>query len=390
MNETTSLKEGRYRVGLVGAGRQGTFFGRAFATNPATEVVAACNRSQDTLDLFCKRFGAVGYTDYRQMLRDERLDIVATVVPVKPNPEIVIASARAGVRGILSEKPIAGRLVDLDRMVAACDEAGVPYQAGNVDRVRPQNWAAREAIIQGAIGEVRSINCYTQIVQGGCNALTWAKMYALGQFIRGKSGRDADAEWVVGKTAGDPFSDGDEGLNGIGGFIHFGNGIEMTVHVNASARRGVEVVGSEGVFSGDGRHLRFWRKTAESGDDVFGGMKEVFGLVPSVPTEETVVSPDGWLEPDSRIVDTVQSLIDAIDLGMEPRCSGRDQQQAFEITVALRESARRGHAPVHLPLAQELREQAMWPVPYRWTSKRELYGGQWYMQEMQRHKKDYE
>ena len=324
------------------------------------------------------------------MLRDERLDIVATVVPVKPNPEIVIASARAGVRGILSEKPIAGRLVDLDRMVAACDEAGVPYQAGNVDRVRPQNWAAREAIIQGAIGEVRSINCYTQIVQGGCNALTWAKMYALGQFIRGKSGRDADAEWVVGKTAGDPFSDGDEGLNGIGGFIHFGNGIEMTVHVNASARRGVEVVGSEGVFSGDGRHLRFWRKTAESGDDVFGGMKEVFGLVPSVPTEETVVSPDGWLEPDSRIVDTVQSLIDAIDLGMEPRCSGRDQQQAFEITVALRESARRGHAPVHLPLAQELREQAMWPVPYRWTSKRELYGGQWYMQEMQRHKKDYE
>ena len=61
MNETTNLVEGRYRVGLVGAGRQGTFFGRAFATNPATEVVAACNRSQDTLDLFCQRFGVAGH-----------------------------------------------------------------------------------------------------------------------------------------------------------------------------------------------------------------------------------------------------------------------------------------------------------------------------------------
>ena len=387
MNETTNLVEGRCRVGLVGAGRQGTFFGRAFATNPATEVVAACNRSQDTLDLFCQRFGVPGYNDYRQMLQNERLDIVATVIPVKPNPEIVIASARAGVRGIMSEKPIAGRLSDLDRMVEACDEAGIPYQAGNVDRVRPQNWAARAAIIQGAIGQIRSINCYTQIVQGGCNALTWAKMYALGQFIRGQSGKDADAEWVIGKTSGDPFSDGDEALNGIGGFIQFSNGIEMTVHVNASARYGVEVVGLEGVFASDGRHLRFWQKTNESGDDVFCGMKEVFGLAPNVPQEETVVSPDGWLEPDGRIVDTVQSIVDAIDHGTEPRCSGRDQQQAFEITVALRESARRAHAPVRLPLPQEIREQPMWPVPYRWNSKRDLYGGQWYMQEMQRHKK---
>ena len=383
----THFKEGRYRVGLVGAGRQGTFFGRAFAPTPATEIVAACNRSQATLALFCQRFGTAGYTDYHQMLRDEKLDIVATVIPVKPNPEIVIASARAGVLGIVTEKPIAGRLVDLDRMVEACAEAGIPFQAGNVDRVRPQNWAARQAIIDGAIGEVHSISCFTQIVQGGCNALAWAKMFALGQFIRGQSGKDADVEWVIGKTVGDPFSDSDEGLNGIGGCIHFANGIDMTVHERASARRGVEVVGTTGMFASDGHRLRFWQRTDEDGDDVFCGMKEVFGLAPDVPREETVVSSDGWLEPDGRIVDTVQSIVDALDNGTEPRCSGRDQQQAFEITLALRESARRGHAPVRLPLPPEIREQPMWPGPYRWNSKRDLYGTEWYMNEMQRHKK---
>ena len=375
MSDKAELKMGRYRVGLVGCGRQGTFFARAFATNPATEVVAGCNRSQDTLDLFCHRFGVPGYNDYRQMLRDESLDIVATVLLVKPNPEVVIGSACAGVRGIMSEKPLAARLCDLDRMVEACDEAGTFYQAGNVDRVRPQNWAAREAIAQGAIGEVRHINCYTHIVQGGCNALNWAKMYALGQFIRGQSGKEADAEWVVGKTAGDPFSDGDEGLDGIGGFIHFANGIEMTIHLHASARRGVEVVGAKGVFVSDGRHLRFWQKTDAAGTGSFSGMKEVFGLAPEISPQETVRSPEGWLEPDERIRDTVQSIVDALDNDVEPRCSGHDQQDAFEIAVALRESARRGHAPVRLLLPPELRQQPMWPVPYRWNSKRDLYGG---------------
>ena len=140
MGDKAELEMGRYRVGLVGCGRQGTVFARAFAPNPATEVVAGCNRSQDTLDLFCRRFGVPGYNDYRQMLRAESLDIVATVLPVKPNPEV--ARARAGIRGIMSEKPGAARLCDLDCMVEAYAEAGAFYQPGNVDRVRPQNWAA--------------------------------------------------------------------------------------------------------------------------------------------------------------------------------------------------------------------------------------------------------
>ncbi len=380
----TQLKEGRYRVGVVGVGRQGTYFARAFAT----QVIAGCNRSQDTLDLFCQHFEARGYNGYREMLRREKLDIVAAILPVNANPEVVIASAQAGVRGILSEKPIAARLADLGRMVEACKAAGTPYQAGNVDRVRPQNWTARQAIAQGAIGQVRHIHCYTRIVQGGCNALSWAKMYALGQFIRGQSGKDADSEWVVGKTHGDPFSDGDEGLDGIGGFIHFANGIEMTVHLHSTARHGVEVVSTERVFSSDGNRLRFFQKTDADGPNVFSGMQEVSGLAPDIPREQDIVSDDCWLEPDDRIKDTVQSIIDALDHNTEPRCSGRDQYQAFEIALALRESARRGHAPVRLPLPRELRDQPMWPIPYRWNSKRDLYGGQWYMQEMQKHKKE--
>ena len=87
----------------------------------------------------------------------------------------------------------------------------------------------------------------------------------------------------------------------------------MTIHLHASARRGVEVVGAKGVFASDGRHLRFWQKTDAAGTGGFSGMKEVFGLAPEISPQETVRSPEGWLEPDERIRDTVQSIVDALD-----------------------------------------------------------------------------
>ncbi|MBM3935028.1 MAG: Gfo/Idh/MocA family oxidoreductase [SAR202 cluster bacterium] len=198
------LREGRYRTGVIGVGRQGTFFTRAVVLNPAMELVAGCNRGKETLDLFSERFKVPGYQDYSEMLAKERLDIAVLVLPVKPNPEIVIACARAGVPGIVSEKPIVSRLSDLDSMVEECAKAGSRYQSGNVDRNYAEHWKARELIAAGQIGDVRSVHSYSNIVQGGCNALAWMKMFALGQFIRGKSGVDADAEWVVGHGTATP------------------------------------------------------------------------------------------------------------------------------------------------------------------------------------------
>ena len=384
----TQLRDGRYRTAIIGVGRQGTYFARAAALNPAMEIVAGCNRGKETLDLFSERFKVPGYLDYRELLRKEKVDIAVLVLPVKPNPEIVIACARAGVPGIVTEKPIVSTLTDLDSMVEACAMSGSKYQSGNVDRNYAEQWKARELIAAGQIGEVRSVHSYANIVQGGCNALAWMKMFALGQFIRGKSGADADAEWVVGHVNGDPFSDHDEGLEGIGGYIRFTNGIEGHVYNKPSAKHGVEVIGTEGVFASDGRKLRFWKKSKDAGPNVFSGLVEVPGLVPDIPDEfDNKRDEEGWLIPDPRIKATLQSIVDSLDKGIEPRCSGVDQQKAFEISVALRESHRRNHAPVKLPLPPEVRSQPMMPVPYRWNSKRDLYGDQWYRDEMKKYKK---
>ena len=47
----------------------------------------------------------------------------------------------------------------------------------------------------------------------------------------------------------------------------------------------------------------------------------------------------------------IEDLVNAIDTGQPPRCSGDDGLKALEIAMALRESHRRGGARVDLPLA---------------------------------------
>jgi hypothetical protein len=50
-------------------------------------------------------------------------------------------------------------------------------------------------------------------------------------------------------------------------------------------------------------------------------------------------------------VTIVRDLMNAIETGADPRCSGEDGRAALEIAVALRESHRQGGRKVAIPLA---------------------------------------
>ena len=121
-----------YRVGLIGGGRQGTHHARGYQLHPRTEVVAVADTDSENRELFMERFGVPGYETYTEMLENEDIDISAPNLPVKANPGAVIASAESGVKGVFSEKPLAGSLADADLMVEACASSGFPFAAGFV------------------------------------------------------------------------------------------------------------------------------------------------------------------------------------------------------------------------------------------------------------------
>ena len=365
----------RYKVGIVGCGRQGTQHGRGFNLLPDTSVVAIADPDPDNLKLALRRFSARGYSTAEEMYANEQLDIVDCVLPVQFNPDMVVLAAEtSGAKGIVSEKPIAASLVDADRMVAACEANGIPWQGGNVDRSISQLWEARALIEAGEIGEVLSINLYEMTMQGGCQGLSVAHMFA----------QDADIDWVTGWTNGDPFGESDDEYLGIGGYVRYANGVECFIHAKTGAMRGLIVTGTEGVYVTDKRHHRFYHKSDTSDADLLSNLQydDSKTFKPFRPHAEGGYDDEGWLYPGDRLVNSMQSIVDAITLGIEPRTSGQVQHKSFEATVAMRESARQGHAPIKLPLPD--RSLTLKPQIWRWVNKKGLFGEEEYARQIGR------
>jgi predicted dehydrogenase len=80
------------------------------------------------------------------------VDIVDVCTPTHLHAEIAIAAARAG-RHVICEKPIARTLADAEAMVEAARDAGVRLFVAHVVRFFPEYVAARQAVLDGAIGE---------------------------------------------------------------------------------------------------------------------------------------------------------------------------------------------------------------------------------------------
>ena len=127
-----------------------------------TEPVAVCDIVPEKLEDFHRTWSDVlpevrGYTDYREMLAREQLDVISVATPDDRHAQIVVDAVEAGVRGIICEKPIASTLADADRMIAAVEGAGVPMLVDHTRRWMFPWLQVAEVITSGEIGEVQRI-----------------------------------------------------------------------------------------------------------------------------------------------------------------------------------------------------------------------------------------
>lgn len=373
----------RYRVGVIGCGRAGAVRAHAFHVHPACEVTAVADTDAENRAFGCERFGVPGYATWDEMFAAEQIDIAMPVLPVRPNADAVVAAAEAGVRAIFCEKPLTARLSDADRMVEACRARGVHLAAGIVVSSHADYRKAYALAAAGEIGQVVRIHLYEDNAQGGCHGLNLARKFA---------GR-APVEWVTGWVDGDPASDHEEsyddaatGFGAIGGTLRFANGIECLSTYADVGWRGLEVVGTGGI-------IRNWNNTAlglqllrcdEPPVGAPRGPREpvlVDGIFEPYAAVEPGFDAHGWRDPGEVMRQIVQAIVDALDHGTPLEVTtGDDLRRALEIAIALRESHRRGHEAVRLPLAD--RDLVMYPEQSRWHYKKDVHGREWYRQQM--------
>jgi myo-inositol 2-dehydrogenase/D-chiro-inositol 1-dehydrogenase len=158
-----SVESSPIRLGLIGAGRMGSFHAiTASQRIPGATLAAiadpmpgAARRLADTLNV------GHAYEEPEALIADDAVDAVIIAAPARHHAELVVAAAKAD-KAIFCEKPMAVTLDAADRAVAAAREAGVTLQVGFVRRFAAGYRAAAEQVRAGAVGTPQLLRSITR------------------------------------------------------------------------------------------------------------------------------------------------------------------------------------------------------------------------------------
>ena len=96
------------------------------------------------------------YGSYELLLADPEIDAIYNPLPNHLHVPWSIRAAQAG-KHVLCEKPISLNLAEAKSLLAARDRTGVRIGEAFMVRSTPQWQRARELIVEGRIGELRSV-----------------------------------------------------------------------------------------------------------------------------------------------------------------------------------------------------------------------------------------
>jgi predicted dehydrogenase len=327
----------QYRVAVIGAGRPwrtegSTGFGMShvhvhgYQRTGRCRLVAVADINRENAEVFAGQHGgAAVYTDYLQMLEQERPDIVSICTWPALHAEMTIACAAARVKAVHCEKPMAATWGEARRMVDACEKAGTQLTFNHQRRFLAPFRTARDLLREGAIGELRRL-------EAACGDMfDWGTHWIDMCFFYNN---ETPAVWVLGQIdAREPrrifgVSLENQGLcqikweNGVRGLIFTGHDSD----IGCSNR----LIGTEGVIEvhNEQPHVRLRGR----GDARWR----------NIDTPEAL---HGNQAIDAGIAD----LIDALEHRREPVLSARKALRTTEVIFATYESSRR-RARVDLPL----------------------------------------
>lgn len=143
----------KMRFGIIGCGRIAPKHAESMMALPEAELVAVCDSVPENAQAFADKYGAVPYTDYRQMLECEDIDIVTIATSSDLHAEIGIAAAEAG-KHVMVEKPMAMTLQSADELIAACHQAGVKLAVIHQNRFNKSIKLLRNALEEGRFGKL--------------------------------------------------------------------------------------------------------------------------------------------------------------------------------------------------------------------------------------------
>lgn len=315
----------------------------ALAQLPGVELVAGAARTIESAKAFQERFQTKKpYTDYLEMVREEKIDIVGVATNPETHAQIVVDIANAGVKGILCEKPIALSLEDADRMLKACRENGVVLMTMHNRRFHSLYRSARKIIQSGEIGQ---INAVVGICEGCKPNKNWQSgfegpllhdathLFDIMRYLFG------DVEWVISDVERAKPEDCVE--DSAYSLIRFKNGIYGTTLVNERTdymRFELEIQGAKGKMLLYTNEAYLWKYE----DSKYASNFKELAPAPYPGTEDAKLN---------AYMEAYGELVHCMRAGRQSETSsGEDGRAALEVIMAIYESKRKECARIFMPL----------------------------------------
>jgi len=142
-----------YRVGIIGLGL--IFPSHAFPLHllEQTEVVAVCDIKPEANQRAEDLYHLKAYTDYKEMLKREDIDVVHILTPHYLHAPMAIDALNAG-KHVLTEKPMSIGYEEACAMVEAAQRNNVTLGVISQNRYNAASIAIKEAISSGSLGKV--------------------------------------------------------------------------------------------------------------------------------------------------------------------------------------------------------------------------------------------
>jgi predicted dehydrogenase len=123
-------------------------------------VVAIGSRDPERARVVAGELGIPkAHGSYEALLADSDVDAVYIPLPNHLHLKWTIAAARAG-KHVLCEKPLALNAADAERMIVACEAAGVRLMEAFMYRLHPSWVAVRDLVASGRIGRLMAIQSW--------------------------------------------------------------------------------------------------------------------------------------------------------------------------------------------------------------------------------------
>ena len=351
----------RYRVGIVGLtsitarrpaeaptpfrDTMSISHAGALAYMPQFEVAGYCDFVPDLIADFGRTWSdvwpdATGYTDYRRMLAEQRLDILAVATSDHRHADIAVDGAQAGVRGLFVEKPLATSLEDADRIIAACEANGAALMTDHTWRWDPLYHRVRESVHAGDIGTLSTIVATlsgprAMLFRNGTHTIDGICFFAESEPMR-VWGRleEGFGHWDRYRGDGGRLPENDPSANG---YVEFSNGVRAHY---VSDKRGLSDAGYV-LYGEKGRIvLTPW-----------GGHQD--RLAELLTTDQAGETVRRTLVPGQYLVRNLmaayEELVGLMENGGDGTSSGREARKTVQIMVGFLESHQQGSRLIDVP-----------------------------------------